>query len=125
VTQDEQELIGLLAYFYLQNGRAEKAEILLTALDILVPNQTWTLSTLAYAQIRANHPDLSLKTLDRLAMIGRMDAFFHLMRMQALTAQNRPEEAEQARQIYLSLRSGTAELSAIEADFPPSSQAKG
>jgi len=104
VSQDEQDLVGLMAYFYLQNGRPEKAETLLTALDIMVPDQPWTLSTLALAQIRADHADLGLETLDRMAMQGSIDAHFHLMRVQALTALNRNEEADQALNSYLALR---------------------
>jgi len=93
-----------MAYFYLQNNRPEKAETLLAALDILVPDQPWTLSTLALAQIRADHADLSLETLDRLAIMGEIDARFHLMRVQALTSLNRHDEADAALQRYLETR---------------------
>ncbi len=107
MSRDEQDMVGLMAYFYLQNNRPEKAETLLTALDILVPDQPWTLSTLALAQIRAEHADLSLETLDRLAILGQIDARFHLMRVQALTSLNRMTEADEALQSYLDMRNAS------------------
>lgn len=108
MSQDEQDLVALLAHFYLQNGRPGKAENLLTALDIMVPDRPATLAALAFAQIRANHEELALETLDRLAMLGEIDTRFHLMRMQALSALNRTEEAEVAKANYLAMRNPPA-----------------
>ena len=108
MSQDEQDLVALLAHFYLQNGRPAKAENLLTALDIMVPDIPATLAALAFAQIRANHEELALETLDRLAMLGEIDTRFHLMRMQALSALNRTEEAEVAKANYLAMRNAPA-----------------
>lgn len=124
MSKDEQELVGLMAYFYLQNGRPEKAETLLAALDIMAPDQPSTLSALAFAQIRAGHAQQSLETLDRLAMLGEIDARFHLMRVQALFAQDRNEEAKQSLKSYLALRNRTPDKPAFAAPDAKSASLK-
>jgi len=98
------QLMALLAYFYLQNGRPEKASALLQALEILDPGQPRVLGNLVLAQLRSGDAKHALETLDRLAMHGDIDAAFYLMRTFALTSLHRDEEASEAMSHYINLR---------------------
>lgn len=97
-------LLDLLAYIYLQNGLPDKAAVLLAARDVLEPDAPNALMTLAVAQVRSAKPQRALSTLDRLALLGTMDATFHLVRAQALQALERGEEAASAMRAYVSMR---------------------
>ena len=100
----ELELMDLLAYIYLQNGLPDKAAVLAAARDVLQPEQPRVLMTLAVAQLRAAKPQRTLDTLDRLAILGAMDATFHLVRGQALQALGRHEEAASAMRAFVAMR---------------------
>ena len=100
----ELELMDLLGYIYLQHGRPDKAAVLLAARDVLAPDDTRTLLSLALAQVRSAKPARAIDTLDRLALLGAMDAPFHLVRAQALQALGRAEEAAGAMRAYVSMR---------------------
>jgi Flp pilus assembly protein TadD len=100
----ELELMDLLGYIYLQHGRPDKAAVLLAARDVLAPDDTRTLLSLALAQVRSARPARAIDTLDRLALLGAMDAPFHLVRAQALQALGRAEEAAGAMRAYVSMR---------------------
>lgn len=105
MTEDEQSLLALLGHVYLQNSRPDKAAVVLAALDVLAPGQHRVLKALALAQLRSEKPNRALDTLDRLALAGGVDAAFHLLRAQALTALGRAEEAQHAMKTYIDLRS--------------------
>jgi len=100
----EIELMDLLGYIYLQHGRPEKAAALLAARDLLHPDDPRTLLRLALAQVRAARPQRALEALDRLALLGAMDAPFHLVRAQALQALGRAGEAASAMRAHVALR---------------------
>ena len=100
----ELELMDLLAYIYLQNGLPDKAAVLAAARDVLQPEQPRVLMTLAVAQLRAAKPQRTLDTLDRLAILGAMDATFHLVRGQALQALGRHDEAASAMRAFVAMR---------------------
>ena len=100
----ECEFLYLLAYVYLQNARPERAAAVLAALDLIKPNQQKVIACLALAQLRSGKPQTALKTLERLAMCGGIDATFHLLRAQTLTALKNRDEAQAAMQTYLQLR---------------------
>lgn len=104
MNQDEQALLSLMAYVYLQNARPDKAAVVMASMDLLVPGQPMVLRTLALAQMRSGKPERALTTLDQLAMAGGVDAAFHLMRAGALGALERREESAAAMQAYLALR---------------------
>jgi len=104
LSQQEQAFLAFLAHVYLQNGKPDKAAVILTALDLAQPNQPQTLAALAAAQIRSDKAQRALETLDRLAMSGGIDAAFHLLRGQALSALGRKDEATLAMQTYLQMR---------------------
>ncbi|SAI25136.1 Uncharacterised protein [Bordetella ansorpii] len=101
---DSAELMGLLAYIYLENDRPEKAAVLLAALEALELAEPRQLVTLALAQLRAGKPESALATLERVALRGGMDAAFHLVRAQALLALERQAEAAAAMRAYVAMR---------------------
>lgn len=104
MNSEDQTFLSLLAHVYLQNGRPEKAVVILAALDCLEPQQPQVLRALALAQVRSGKPQRALESLDRLAMIGQIDAVFHLLRAQALGLLERRVEAASAMQVYVQMR---------------------
>lgn len=107
MSDDEQNLLQLLGFVYLQCACPDKAAVVLAALNVLHPGQAKVLLGLALAQLRSAKPQRALETLDQLAMAGGVDEAFHLMRGQALYALQRPEEAASAMRSYMHLRAGT------------------
>ena len=105
------ELMDLLAFVYLQNGLPDKAAVLLAARNILAPDDPRALLALALAQVRSAKPQRALNTLEQLALLGAMDAPFHLVRAQALQALDRRDEAAGAMRAFVVLRNNTAEPS--------------
>ena len=105
------ELMDLLAFVYLQNGLPDKAAVLLAARNILAPDDPRALLALALAQVRSAKPQRALNTLEQLALLGAMDAPFHLVRAQALQALDRRDEAASAMRAFVALRNNTAEPS--------------
>lgn len=103
------ELMDLLAFVYLQNGLPDKAAVLLAARNVLAPNDARALLALALAQVRSAKPQRALNTLDQLALLGAMDAPFHLVRAQALQALDRRDEAAAAMRAFVALRNTTTE----------------
>ena len=97
------EFIDLLAYIYLQHGLPDKAAVLLSARDLLAPDDPRALLTLALAWVRSAKPGKALEVLERLAILGAMDAQFHLVRAQALQAFDRADEAASAMRAYIGL----------------------
>lgn len=104
------EFMDLLGYIYLQHGLPDKAAVLLAARNVLQPGNAQTLLTLAVAQVRSEKPNKALETLEQLAMQGGMDAYFHLVRAQALQMSGRTEEASTAMRAHISLRSARASV---------------
>ncbi|WP_298208954.1 CDC27 family protein [Acidovorax sp.] len=96
--------MDLLAFVYLQNGLPDKAAVLLAARNVLAPEDPRALLALALAQVRSAKPQRALNTLEQLALLGAMDASFHLVRAQALQALDRREEAAGAMRAFVALR---------------------
>lgn len=101
--RQEVEFMDLLAYIYLQHGLPDKAAVLLLARDLLVPDDTRALLSLALAQLRSDKPKKALQTLERLVILGAMGAEFHLIRAQALQALEQPAEAASAMRAHLAM----------------------
>lgn len=101
---DTRELLELLAFTYLENGRPDKAAALLAALETLQLADSRTRTALALAYLRAGKPDTALAVLERTALAGRIDATFHLVHAQTLSALQRRDEAAVAMRAYTSLR---------------------
>lgn len=121
LSSDAHELLGLLAYIYLEHNRPEKSAVLLQALhslDLATPREQ---ITLALSLLRAGKPEAALDTLDRLALNGLQDAPCHLIRSQALHALHRRAEAQASMQTYLRLRANTS-VESPQPALPPVSQ---
>lgn len=104
MSNDAHELLGLLAYIYLEHNRPEKAVVLLQALYAVGLSNPREQITLALSLLRAGKPEAALEVLDRLALEGIQDAPCHLVRSQALHALERPAEAQASMRAYLRLR---------------------
>lgn len=104
VAGNDVEFMDLLAYLYLQHGLPDKAAVLLSARDRLVPDNVRVLLSLALAQLRSAKPAKALQTLERVAMRGATGAEFHLIRAQALQALQREPEAASAMRAYVALQ---------------------
>ena len=74
---------------------------------MLVPDDPKALLTLALAQLRSAKPQRALTTLERVAMLGAVDAPFHLVRAQALQALERTDEANSAMRAVQALRTSS------------------
>jgi Flp pilus assembly protein TadD len=104
MSEQEKNIVQLLAFAYLQNARPEKAAVLLAALDAVAPGQRKVLRALALAQLRCGQPQSALDTLERVALCGGIDAAFHLLRARALIACERRLEAAAAVASCLAMR---------------------
>ena len=77
---------------------------MLAARNLLAPDDAGTLLRLALAQLRSGKPARALDTLDQRALLGALDAPFHLARAQALHALQRNKEAGSAMRAWLAVR---------------------
>lgn len=114
LSPDSIELLGLLAYIYLENNRPEKAAVLLSALETLGVADSRRRLSLALAQLRSGKPESAAATLERAALRGEVDAPFHLVRAQALLALDRRAEAAAAMRAYVALRAAAAPTDAAK-----------
>ncbi|MFC4160063.1 type III secretion apparatus assembly chaperone SctY [Chitinimonas lacunae] len=101
---EQRELLEVLAYFYLQQARPERAATLYGALAALYPSDKRLQLALACAQTRAGQSEAALDSLDRLLEDGQIDAGIHLLRAQALTRLGRDSEAARAMDSFIALR---------------------
>lgn len=108
LSSDAHELLGLLAYIYLDHSRPEKAAVLLQAMHRLGLATPREQITLALALLRSDKPQLALEALDRVALTARQDATYFLIQSQALHALHRGVQAQAAMQTYLQLRANAA-----------------
>ncbi len=104
MNSEQRDLLHILGYFYLQHGKADKAETIFAALSALAPRDTRFAQGLACAQIRSGKAEPALEILDRLLDQGEIGAMVHLLRGQALAQLNRTSEASRAMQAYMSAR---------------------
>ena len=105
------QVLDLLAHAYLENRLPDKAAVLLAARNLLAPNDRRTLLALTLAQLRSDKPQRALATLEQLALLGAMDAAFHLLRAQALHALGQTDDAASAMRAYVALRPSSAKAS--------------
>lgn len=101
----QSQVLALLGHFYLKQGFAQRAMTVFGALEILDPDNTTHLRAHAVACRRAGRLEQALVCLDKLALRGRINAPYHLLRAQVLQGLARPHEAEQAMRAYLQARS--------------------
>lgn len=104
VESEQRELLEVLAYFYLQQSRPERAATLYGALAALYPADVRLRMALACSQIRAGQANIALDELDRLVEAGHIDAGVHLLRAQALVRLGRDSEAARAMDAFVAMR---------------------
>ena len=114
LSSDQIELMDLLGFIYLHHGLPDKAAVLLAARQALQPDDPHTLLRLAVAQTRADKPEKALETLEKLALVGAVDASFHLVRAQALHLLGRSVDAANAMRAHIALRAPSLPKSAAE-----------
>ncbi len=100
--------MDLLSYIYLRHGLPDKAAVLLAARDALVPDDSRVLLSLALAQLRSGKPERAMSTLERIALLGEVDAAFHLVRAQIFMALGQISDAVNAMRVHVALRTEKA-----------------
>jgi tetratricopeptide (TPR) repeat protein len=100
----QSQVLALLGHFYLKQGFGQRAMAVFSALEILDPNTIAHVRANALACRRAGRLEQSLACLDRLALRGRINAPYHLLRAQVLQGLARPQEAEQSMRAYMQAR---------------------
>jgi Flp pilus assembly protein TadD len=101
MSPQEATALHVLAYVLLHNGQSEKAAILLEALDALRPGDSRTLLALAAAHLRAGAAARALYALDRLTYDAAAPLTANLLREQALSLLDRPDEARRAMHAFI------------------------
>lgn len=88
------EFLSILAFLYLQNGKAEKAIDILNALQALSPSDKWTRKALAYAhELGGNHVE-SLACINKVPEPERSFVAMQLIESRAYWGLGRTEEAK-------------------------------
>lgn len=104
LTQNEQDLLAILAWFYLQNGQSRKALSLIKALQILCPEYPDITLRLALVQTVSDEPLDALNSLSIASFSEETQADFQLLKLQAQVKAGRIEEARDTKQQYISLK---------------------
>ena len=110
IDDDAFDALHVLAHAHRLQGDPSRAALLLNALDHLRPDEPPVLRALAASELAQGDPVAAMAALDRLALLGEVDAAFHLLRAQALVAQARPAEARLAMLAFVDQRRGVPEL---------------
>ena len=99
------EFLSILGFLYLQNGKAEKAIVLLEALQKLAPDDTWSDGALAYAhELAGSHAEV-LKRIQSVREPERSSVTTRLIESRALWGIGRQDEATAlARQLTQRMR---------------------
>ncbi|ARP83250.1 hypothetical protein CAL12_22130 [Bordetella genomosp. 8] len=106
------ELLQVLAFLRLQNGKSRDAVALLEACDRAGGCRGRALVLLAYAQLRAGAPEQALSVLDRVDAQALALPACRVVRAQALSAAGRHDEARHAMRAYAANRPATSATSA-------------
>ena len=102
----------VLGYFYLQNGKFDKALILFKALNELFPDDPYLMKSLSYAFLVNGEYENALHLTERLlqdAPTRREDDVGYLLRSKSLWGLGREDEARDLLKQFLRLREGTNE----------------
>jgi|LauGreDrversion4_2_1035121.scaffolds.fasta_scaffold27495_9 predicted Zn-dependent protease len=101
MSPQEATALHVLAYVLLHNGQADKAAVLLEAVDALRPGDTRTVLALATAHLRGGAAARALQALDRFSRDAPAPPTANLLRAQALSLLDRPDEARTAMHAFL------------------------
>lgn len=120
LSPSQTEALRALGHFFLSQGQHAKAVTLFATLDRLQPDTPGHLRALATACDRNAQPAQALQALDRLAMSGNLDVFFHTLRAKVLADLNRWDEAREAMQSAIRLRRSGADAASPSGAKPAS-----
>lgn len=98
------ELLNLIGYQHLQNGRPQRALRIFEAMQALAPDNVQYGLAAACASLRCGQAEEALKTLDGLATSQTHEALAWLLRGQALTQLGRMAEAARAMRLFIRRR---------------------
>lgn len=103
---EQSDLLRLLAYVYLQHGKAGPATVLFQAIHVLDPHDAGITRSLACALLRSGQPAEALALLDTLAVHGDTSSLTALLRGQGLARLGMAEQAAHAMQLFVQRRTG-------------------
>jgi predicted Zn-dependent protease len=95
------ELLNVLGYQYLQNGRAERALLIFEAMQCLQPDNSRYAFAAACSCLRCNDATQALLILDTLTKSQNDVALSWLLRGQALAKLGRMAEAARAMRLFI------------------------
>jgi predicted Zn-dependent protease len=103
LSESSRDFIELLAFIYLQHHRADDAAVLLELLAY-AGGDVRLKGAAALAQLRANHPEKALRTIESLSLPDQLSPECQLLRAQSLFALDRQAEAASAMQAFVTAR---------------------
>jgi regulator of sirC expression with transglutaminase-like and TPR domain len=104
IPQRYRDMLKLLGYIYLQNGKTEKAAILFAAVHAVDPLDQSAAESLAYAYLRSGAADKALRVVDHFGEQFPVSALSHLLRSQALGATGHKAEAARSMRKFVLAR---------------------
>ena len=104
LSREYRDMLRLLGYIYLQNGRAREAAILLSAICAVDPNDRAASESLACAYLRSGDPASALQVLEGFPERFEMTALGHLLRSQALGATGHKAESARSMRRFIMAR---------------------
>ncbi len=105
--EQQKEFLSLLGFFYLKNGKTEKAGVLLRALLELFPNDAHLQRSLAYTYLVQRKFEQSLLLADRFLDnpdSGPFKAEAFLIKSKAMWGLGQPESARQMLERFVAAR---------------------
>ena len=109
LSNEQRDLLKVLAHTYLQYGLAEKAAILLHAIYAVDPSDHQVVKSLAYAYVRSDRPHEAMLLLDSLLEAGNSAKEVFLLRSMAYTGMGRRADAARSMRYFIGARSKSVE----------------
>lgn len=100
----ERDALMLLGHFFLRQQQSERALTVFAALEVLEPERVEHARCSAVAALSSGRAERALAALDRIALAGRIDPTFHLVRALALGALERSDDAQLAMRAWVDSR---------------------
>ncbi|MBG0775396.1 MAG: tetratricopeptide repeat protein [Desulfovibrionaceae bacterium] len=107
LTRDERDVLQVMGYVYLRNGKDEKALALFEGLEAIDPGDAHTERSLAYVHLRAGRAEEALAAAQKALAIAPKapeNWTMHLVRSRALLALDRSDESRAAAAAFLTFR---------------------
>tara|TARA_B100001248_G_scaffold262737_1_gene262017 strand:+ start:18636 stop:18962 length:327 start_codon:yes stop_codon:yes gene_type:complete len=104
MTTKQKDFLRVLAFVYIRNMKYEKALVLLKAMRELMPEDAYTLRSLAYVYYLMNQPEEALETIDSAfdpMKDAEMLSSFHLLKAKILWALDEQQPARESLDLFL------------------------